>query len=115
MAKKKPQSQPDPQPEPRLPSPDGNWKRVTSAELDAYLERKLAPELTLKLSVVVASELSYALEQRALALSGSASATLPNPARANVLLYAKTLRAVAEKLKRACVEWHRKNPSPEES
>jgi hypothetical protein len=79
--------------------------------LDAYLEKKLAPQLTLKLSVVVAEDLVCTLEQRAeKVVEVVEHSSLGSVPINKALEYAKVLRAMAEKLKRACAEWHRKNP-----
>jgi len=96
-------------PEPRLPSPEGNWKMVTKEQLEAYLEKQMAPHIALKISVEVAEELICLMEAQVMRKGKTAGQMLSPHNAAQLMNEAELLRAMAEKLKRACTEWHAKN------
>jgi hypothetical protein len=83
---------------------------ITLAMLDAYLEKKLAPQLTLKFSVQIAEEFVWMIERRVIEKIKLARQIVHPGNRAAIIAEAEIYRAMAEKLKQACTEWHKKNP-----
>jgi hypothetical protein len=83
---------------------------VTQGQLDAYLEKKMVPQLTLKLSVEVAEGLIHMIEHQVNVKAEAARACRSPVSVARIMNEAELWRAMYEKLARACTEWHKKNP-----
>jgi len=87
----------------------GNWKNVAPEELNRFLEKWMAPEITLKISVQIAEGMLYILDGISRSQYAKTSDMPPSAQREALIQEATVWRALSVKLGHACADWHAKN------